>query len=139
MSELPAPRRRPSCAAPGRLHRSVEEPKKKSVIGTIFIALILIGVIAYGVQKLRPVIEDARKINAAQKRADKDAATALRLPDAATNAAPAVPAGNETAGCGEPRRSASGKEAGGGTRREAGAEEDRTGCERAGSGIQGTD
>jgi len=53
----------------------VEEPKKKSVIGSIFIALILIGVIAYGVQKLRPVIEDARQINAAQKRADNDAAT----------------------------------------------------------------
>ncbi len=44
-----------------------EVPKKKSIIGSIFIALILLGVIAYGVQKLRPVIEDARKLNAAQK------------------------------------------------------------------------
>src|SRR6476660_577811 len=47
-----------------------EKPKKKSIIGSIFIALILLGVIAYGVQKLRPVFEDARKINAAQKPAD---------------------------------------------------------------------
>jgi eukaryotic-like serine/threonine-protein kinase len=54
----------------------IEEPKKKSVIGSIFIALILLGVIAYGVQKLRPVIEDARKINAAQKAPDGDSATA---------------------------------------------------------------
>jgi hypothetical protein len=53
-----------------------EEPKKKSVIGSIFIALILLGVIAYGVQKLRPVIEDARKINAAQKSPDNDSSTA---------------------------------------------------------------
>jgi len=44
-----------------------EEPKKKSVLGTIFVALLLIGVIAYGVQKLRPVFEDARQIHAAQK------------------------------------------------------------------------
>ncbi len=65
---------------------AVEEPKKKSIIGTIFIALVLLGVIAYGVQKLRPVIEDARQINAAQKHAEKEAAAA---------AAPA-PAENET-------------------------------------------
>src|SRR5690242_7325895 len=54
----------------------IEEPKKKSVIGSIFIALILLGVIAYGVQKLRPVIEDARKINAAQNAPAGDSATA---------------------------------------------------------------
>jgi serine/threonine protein kinase len=73
-----------------------EEPKKKSLIGSIFIALILIGVIAYGVQKLRPVIEDARQINAAQKRADKDPATVPASADSGTNATSAVPAANET-------------------------------------------
>ena len=65
-----------------------EEPKKKSVIGSIFIALILLGVIAYGVQKLRPVIEDARKINAAQKAPDNDstnAQTTAPANNAATN------------------------------------------------------
>ena len=66
----------------------VEEPKKNSVIGTIFIALVLIGVIAYGVQKLRPVIEDARQINAAQKRADKDSAAATAPTDAVANTTP---------------------------------------------------
>ena len=74
----------------------VEEPKKKSVIGSIFIALVLIGVIAYGVQKLRPVIEDARQINAAQKRADKDSAAAAVPTDAAANTTPtAIPTANE--------------------------------------------
>jgi serine/threonine protein kinase len=74
----------------------VEEPKKKSVIGSVFIALVLIGVIAYGVQKLRPVIEDARQINAAQKRADKDSAAAAGPTDAGANTTPATtPTANE--------------------------------------------
>jgi serine/threonine protein kinase len=81
----------------------IEEPKKNSVIGTIFIALVLIGVIAYGVQKLRPVIEDARQINAAQKRADKDSAAAAAPTDAGTNTTPtAVSAGNETPAAASP-------------------------------------
>jgi serine/threonine protein kinase len=76
----------------------VEEPKKKSIIGTIFIALLLLGVIAYGVQKLRPVIEDARKLNAAQKPAPNDSAAtaAPAAADGSANATPATPAGNET-------------------------------------------
>jgi serine/threonine protein kinase len=73
----------------------VEEPEKNSVIGTIFIALVLIGVIAYGVQKLRPVIEDARQINAAQKRADKDSAAAAAPTDAVANTTSAIPTANE--------------------------------------------
>jgi serine/threonine-protein kinase len=79
----------------------MEEPKK-SVIGSIFIALVLIGVIAYGVQKLRPVIEDARQINAAQKRADKDSAAAAAPADGATNTTLAVSAGNETPAAASP-------------------------------------
>jgi serine/threonine protein kinase len=79
----------------------MEEPKK-SVIGSIFIALVLIGVIAYGVQKLRPVIEDARQINAAQKRADKDSTAAAAPADGATNTTPAVSAGNETPAAASP-------------------------------------
>jgi len=75
---------------------AAEEPKKKSLIGSIFIALVLIGVIAYGVQKLRPVIEDARQINAAQKRADHDSPTAPASTDGGTNTTPAVPTGNDT-------------------------------------------
>jgi serine/threonine protein kinase len=80
----------------------VEEPKKKSIIGTIFIALLLLGVIAYGVQKLRPVIEDARKINAAQKHAESDAATASAPADSATNNPSASPAGTETPAAANP-------------------------------------
>ena len=75
-----------------------EVPKKKSIIGSIFAALILLGVIAYGVQKLRPVFEDARKINAAQKAPDNDSAagTAPASANNGTNNPPATPAANET-------------------------------------------
>jgi serine/threonine protein kinase len=52
-----------------------EPPKKKSVVGSIFLALLLLGLIAYGGQKVLPVIQDARKLNAAQKPADSDPAT----------------------------------------------------------------
>jgi serine/threonine-protein kinase len=83
-----------------------EPPKKKSVIGSIFIGLILLGVIAYGVQKLRPVIEEARQINAAQKHGDTDAASgsipATTTPETGTNAAPSNPAGTETPGSTNP-------------------------------------
>ncbi|HKN75435.1 MAG TPA: serine/threonine-protein kinase [Candidatus Acidoferrum sp.] len=80
----------------------IEQPKKKSVIGSIFIALLLIGVIAYGVQKLRPVFEDARQINAAQKHADSDSATPANPVEGGTSITPAVSAGNETPAAGNP-------------------------------------
>src|SRR6266481_3362924 len=80
----------------------VEEPRKKSIIGTIFIALLLLGVIAYGVQKLRPVIEDARKINAAQKHAENDVAAASTPADGATSNPSANPAGTEAPAAANP-------------------------------------
>ncbi len=88
----------------------IEEPKKKSIIGTIFIALLLLGVIAYGVQKLRPVLEDARKINAAQKHAENDAAAASTPADGAANSS-ASPAGTEAPGAASPETAAEKKPA----------------------------
>jgi serine/threonine-protein kinase len=38
-----------------------QEPKKSNVAGTIFAALLLLGVIVYGAYKLRPVFNDARQ------------------------------------------------------------------------------
>jgi serine/threonine protein kinase len=76
----------------------VEEPKKKSIVGTVLAALLLLGVIIYGVQKLRPVIEDARKTNAAEKHAD-DAATGAApatTAEGGANTAPASGVGTET-------------------------------------------
>ena len=75
-----------------------EEPKKKSIIGSIFVALILLGVIAYGVQKLLPVFDDARKINAAQKTPDNDSSAGLAQAPAnhEANNPPATSAANES-------------------------------------------
>jgi serine/threonine protein kinase len=91
-----SPIQTPAVRRTGPITPIVEQPKKKSVIGSIFIALVLLGVIAYGVQKLRPVIEDARKINAAQKQTVNDGAAAVPTPaESRTNTAPASPAGTE--------------------------------------------
>jgi len=90
-----------------------EEPKKQSIVGSIFVALILLGVIAYGVQKLRPVFEDARKINAAQKAPDNDS-TAGPAPAPVkneTNNPPAAPAANETPAVSNPGTVSPGKPA----------------------------
>ncbi len=81
-----SPMQTPTVRRTGAITPIQEEPKKKSVLGSIFIALILLGVIAYGIQKLRPVFEDARQINATPKAADNDAATAA-APASANNAA----------------------------------------------------
>jgi hypothetical protein len=37
------------------------EPNSRSIVGTIFAALVLVGVIAFGAYKLRPVFHDARQ------------------------------------------------------------------------------
>ena len=41
----------------------VEEPPKKSRFATVFLALLLVGVIAYGFNKLRPEFQAARELN----------------------------------------------------------------------------
>ncbi|MGC1620240.1 MAG: serine/threonine-protein kinase, partial [Candidatus Acidiferrum sp.] len=76
-----------------------EEPKKKSIVGSILIALILLGVIAYGIQKLRPVFEDARQINASQKAAD-GAAAASATPLAPADGAASNPSAGTSANLG---------------------------------------
>jgi serine/threonine protein kinase len=64
----------------------VPPPKKKSVLASIFMGLLLVGVIAYGAYKLRPVWQDAQQLRQEQKR------TAAAQVPASTEPAPA-PAG----------------------------------------------
>jgi hypothetical protein len=91
-----SPMQTPAVRRTGPITPIIEQPKKKSVIGSIFVALVLLAVIAYGVQKLRPVFEDARKTNAEQKHAENDAVTAVTAPaEGGTNTTPASPAGTE--------------------------------------------
>jgi hypothetical protein len=76
-----------------------EEPKKKKhIVGTIFAALLLLGVIAYGAYKLRPVYYEARQTHALPATsasnapgAPNDAATTTLEPDADANDAAGQP------------------------------------------------
>jgi eukaryotic-like serine/threonine-protein kinase len=45
-----------------------EPPKKKSVLGTVFAAILLLGVIVYGANKIKPVFEAARELHDQQKK-----------------------------------------------------------------------
>jgi hypothetical protein len=67
----------------GTIAPAPEPPKKKSVVGTIFAALLLLGVIVYGAEKIKPVFEAARELRDEQKKGGS-------LPAA-------VPAGSENA------------------------------------------
>ena len=52
----------------GMIPPVADEPpkKKKSVVGTIFAALLLLGVIVYGANKIKPIFEAARELHDAQ-------------------------------------------------------------------------
>jgi len=76
-----------------------EQPKKKNVVGTVFAALFLVGVIVYGGYKLRPQYEYARKLREAQKTGATESVTPSSGAAEASSAAntPAGPNGNEAA------------------------------------------
>ena len=74
-----------------------EEPKKKSIVGTIFGALILLGVIGYGGYKLRPVYNDVQKLRALPKTSSNDTAAPTD-----TNAAAVQPNADANEGAAEP-------------------------------------
>jgi eukaryotic-like serine/threonine-protein kinase len=60
-----------------------EPPKKKSVAGTILAALLLLGVIVYGANKIKPVFQAARELHAAQEKSGNQTvapATAANTP-----------------------------------------------------------
>jgi len=53
-----------------------EPPKKKSLFATILAAILLLGVIAYGANKIRPVFEAARELHEAQAKSGRQPPTA---------------------------------------------------------------
>ncbi len=80
-----------------------EEPKRKSIVGTIFGALLLLGVIGYGGYKLRPVYNDMQKLrklpaggssesSGLPAATPTDADSAAAQPDANATQSPAEPA-----------------------------------------------
>jgi hypothetical protein len=77
----------------GAIVPPAEPPKKKSVVGTVFAALLLLGVIAYGANKIKPVFEAARELHEEQKKERS-------LPVAAPVASDATPSGPATGAAG---------------------------------------
>jgi Protein kinase domain/PEGA domain len=79
------------------------QPRKSGIVGTILAALLLVGVIAYGAYKLRPVFNDARQhhdgggslSNERAAPAEVAPATAEPKPVAADTGEPRVPAHND--------------------------------------------
>src|SRR5438445_3374865 len=63
-----APGQTPVVRRTGTIAPAPEPPKKKSVLGTIFVAMALLGVIVYGANKIKPVFEAARELHDAQKK-----------------------------------------------------------------------
>ena len=77
-----SPGQTPVVRRTGILTPPVEPPKKKkkSVVGTIFAALLLLGVIAYGANKIKPVFEAARELHDAQVKGTEPPASAVGTP-----------------------------------------------------------
>jgi len=71
--QTPVVRRTGTIAPP---HEPVEPPKKKSVVGTVFAALLLLAVIVYGASKMKPVFEAARALHNSQVKESQSANSA---------------------------------------------------------------
>src|ERR1051325_1846371 len=66
-----SPGQTPIVRRTGTIAPPVEPPKKKSVIGTIFAALLLVGVIVYGATKIKPVFEAARALRSTDRQSTR--------------------------------------------------------------------
>jgi galactitol-specific phosphotransferase system IIB component len=88
-----------------------EPPKKKSIVGSIFLGLLLVGVIAYGGMKIRPVFEAARELHDAQVKGGSQPPAATTTP----NTTPENQAANSAANLGETENAARPKDSSGTT------------------------
>jgi len=102
-----APGQTPVVRRTGTIAPAPEPPKKKNVFGTILAAMLLLGVIVYGANKIKPVFEAARELHDAQK---KDGS----LPAAVSTASATTP-DNSAAGSSDTETSPQWKDAAAGT------------------------
>ena len=91
--QTPVVRRTGTIAPPAE---PIDPPKKKSVAGTIFAALLLLGVIVYGANKMKPVFEAARALHNSQVKENQSrnsaAAAVAATPDNSVANSPAADA-----------------------------------------------
>ena len=92
-SRASGPGQTPIVRRTGHIAPVAEPPKKKSILGTILAALLLLGVIVWGANKIKPVFEAARELHDAQKKGVPNSASSS---ETAPNNSAANPAGTET-------------------------------------------
>ena len=95
-SRASSPGQTPVVRRTGAIAPAQEPPKKKSVVGTIFAALLLLGVIVYGALKIRPVFEAAKELHDAQKKSGSAPTSAPATTETTPDNSAANPAVNET-------------------------------------------
>ena len=92
------PGQTPAVRRTGMIAPVQERPKKKSVLGTILAAMLLLGVIVYGANKIKPVFEAARELHDAQKKGGSIPPAGPPTPEATAENSAANPAGNQPSG-----------------------------------------
>jgi hypothetical protein len=114
-----APGQTPVVRRTGAIAPTPEPQKKKSVVGTILAAILLLGVIVYGANKIRPVFEAARELRDEQKKVGSSPGAASTAPESAPDSSTVNPAGTDAsaetkdsvAGTGAERKSGASKPA----------------------------
>ncbi len=96
-SRTSAPGQTPAIRRTGVIAPVKEPPKKKSVVGTILAALLLLGVIVYGANKIKPVFEAARELHEAQRQGANQSPAVTPNPEAPAENSTANPAGSAAA------------------------------------------
>jgi eukaryotic-like serine/threonine-protein kinase len=91
-----SPGHTPAVRRTGTIQTAAEPPKKKNVVGTIFAALFLLGVIVYGANKIKPVFEAARALHNAQAKSSGAQTGTPSTTDGATDNSTANPPGSES-------------------------------------------
>jgi serine/threonine-protein kinase len=90
-----APGQTPLVRRTGAIAPVPEPPKKKNVLGTILAASLLLSVIVYGANKIKPVFEAARELHDAQKKGSSLPAVSPAASETAADSSAANPAGTE--------------------------------------------
>jgi len=90
-----APGQTPLVRRTGAIAPVPEPPKKKNVLGTILAASLLLSVIVYGANKIKPVFEAARELHDAQKKGSILPAVSPAASETAADSSAANPAGTE--------------------------------------------
>jgi eukaryotic-like serine/threonine-protein kinase len=90
-----APGQTPLVRRTGAIAPVPEPPKKKNVLGTILAASLLLSVIVYGANKIKPVFEAARQLHDAQKKGSSLPAAAPAASESTADSSAANPPGTE--------------------------------------------